>query len=107
MTAEPTGRGANRGPEPTWLGLLTTILKGMPSLPGAACIGLGDLFAAEHAGDVQRARKICLSCEAFSPCSDWIQGRRDVTGVVAGQLRPRSTPKPRRRPSDDERETDR
>lgn len=89
---------------PEALALLTEILDGVPSLPGAVCPDWKLTFTATtDATDpetrdysIATALRICRSCPALQRCRDWLDSlpaSQRPPGVVAGQVIPRSRPK--------------
>jgi hypothetical protein len=97
--------------------LLSELAAAAPSLPGARCVGLHDLYdrtdegtvrghggAAEVAQARAEALEICAACPALAACRQWTdrQRPRDLPlGVIAGRVhlgrgRMLTTPPPRR-----------
>ncbi|MCV7127018.1 hypothetical protein H7I42_06105 [Mycolicibacterium vanbaalenii PYR-1] len=79
------------------MGLLSGLLAGAPSLPGARCRGRGSLFDPPYRGenpDTTKARHaqalgLCGRCPAAERCRAWFDGlpkARRPRGVVAGQV---------------------
>ncbi len=88
----------------TNLDTLLGALRGVPVLPGAACVGRHALFDEQHpeesAADARtryaRALTVCTGCPALNQCREWFDGLRPrdrPTGVIAGRLH---TPKQRK-----------
>lgn len=80
---------------------MSTLLAGIPDLPGARCKARADLFESTIAAhdktasraEIQNARTaalhICHECPALAPCRVWLDGLRPMRrprGVVAGQV---------------------
>lgn len=80
----------NSGPE-GFAGLIAEVLRGVPRLKGALCIGRHTLFDAEvPRADRQQvadtAAAICWECPVLSQCGRWAgDPKAHVSGVVAGR----------------------
>lgn len=79
MAARPTVAEAGS------VGLLAEIQRGVPALPGAACIRKAGIFSDPRR--VGEAKAICARCRALTACRRWASTERGLTGVVAGELR--------------------
>jgi hypothetical protein len=81
--------------------LLSYVLKGVPSLPHAACRNQAHLFDGDRRGGpvTAQASEICLTaCRSYPECAAWVNGLhpdRRPRGVIAGQFR-RSIPRKRK-----------
>ena len=70
--------------------LAAEILRGVPSLPNAACRDQGDLMDATTAADIATATALCRRCddlERLSACCAPIPRVRQPAGVTAGVYR--------------------
>ncbi|MDV6310319.1 transcriptional regulator [Gordonia amicalis] len=84
------------------LGLLAAILRGMPNLRGAACVGSPGLFDPrdpnEDPDDTayrhQAAARICLGCPALEPCRDWSSSQRGQESAVTAARTPKGPGRP-------------
>lgn len=70
--------------EPGAVGLLAEILRGVPALPGAACIHKAGIFSDPRR--VAEAKAICARCPVIAACDRWSRSERALVGVVAGRL---------------------
>lgn len=66
------------------VGLIAEILRGVPELPGAACIRKAGIFSDPRR--IGEAKAICARCRALTACQRWASTERGLTGVVAGEL---------------------
>jgi hypothetical protein len=71
--------------EPGTVGLIAEILRGVPALPGAACIRKAGIFSDPRR--VGEAKAICARCPVITACDRWASSERGLTGVVAGEIR--------------------
>ncbi|MBZ4558588.1 hypothetical protein GBO17_14245 [Mycobacterium avium subsp. hominissuis] len=72
------------------LELIGSILRGVPSLPGALCRNADPtLFDGDDDETAERAAAICRRCPALEECGDSADNMRhsQINGVVAGQFR--------------------
>lgn len=69
------------------LQILERLLRGVPRLAGAACVGSYELFDSEDKGPREAARAICNTCPALEACQVWRAGLSESQrpyGTVAG-----------------------
>ncbi|MGP4058977.1 WhiB family transcriptional regulator [Mycobacterium sp. 4D054] len=71
--------------EPGTVGLIAEILRGVPALPGAACIRKAGVFSDRRR--IGEAKAICARCPVITACDRWASAERGLTGVVAGEIR--------------------
>jgi WhiB family redox-sensing transcriptional regulator len=85
----PTQRNIGYNPRADAVTLLAEILRGTPPLPGAACVGQGDLFDYRDDENHAKAITLCQRCPALDACRQWAdsQPRAHISGVVAGEIR--------------------
>lgn len=102
--ARADARGMTAAP---WVEVLAAILRGVPSLPGAACAGHPEPFDPPERGDdphdtAERhafAVSACQRCPALPACRAWFASLRPTQrphGVTAGQVH---NPRPVGRPT--------
>ncbi|MCG7583676.1 hypothetical protein [Mycolicibacterium sp. OfavD-34-C] len=70
--------------EPGTVGLIAEILRGVPALPGAACIRKAGVFSDPRR--VGEAKAVCAGCGALEACRVWAATQPGLVGVVAGKL---------------------
>jgi hypothetical protein len=72
------------------IALIGAVLRGAPSLPRAACKGLGELFDADTDDDAFDALELCAGCPELLPCRRWAETLKHnkINGVIGGQHRP-------------------
>lgn len=81
-----------RGPEQGAIGLMASILTGLPRLDGALCvIYQGLFFEAENGNRVRQCIAVCRRCPCLARCRELCDGmshnqRRSRTGVWAGKF---------------------
>lgn len=71
-----------------WVDLLVLVLRGLPPLPGAACVGKAELFESDRPADVATAGSLCERCPSLDPCRAWVSSlsyEARPTGIVAGR----------------------
>lgn len=85
------------------MAVLLAILRGLPRLDGAACVGRADLFDPavedEHPDAVSyrhlAAQKVCrYACPVLAECQQWAETEKSHGSVLAGLI-PKSTRLPR------------
>lgn len=78
--------------------LLEAILRDLPKLSGAACVGSGPLFDPRELGEPGEevdarhtaAARLCARCPVIEQCDEWAAGEpRLRAGVIAGEVPPR------------------
>lgn len=95
-----------RGParrEGGWVDLTAEILRGLPNLSGANCIGSETLFdpkgrdeeSLDAAYRHQAAAELCRTCPAVDACRAWAAKQPDINAVIGGR-RPELPGKPGR-----------
>jgi hypothetical protein len=73
-----------------WIDLLGGILKGTPSMTGAACKGQHRIWLSDDPALIEKAADICrTACPVFAQCSAWAQNLRhdEIDGVIGGEHR--------------------
>jgi len=97
----PPARPNTSGDDPV-IAMLSAVLAGVPSLPGAKCRGRGHLFDAPAKGELtettaarhQQALQLCRTCPALGSCTTWYERqalqalRQRPSGVIAGRVIP-------------------
>jgi hypothetical protein len=64
-------------------------------LPGAACRGRWRIFDSSDPQNIAAAQRICAGCPALDRCRSWAATQQQLTGVVAGVVQQRRTPRDR------------